>query len=68
MSSAPVIAAGRVWAVTRTGQLAELNEQTGAVVLTEPVGSGATSFPSLAVAGGRLFAQGGTSIVAFGGV
>ena len=68
VSSAPVIAAGRVWAVTRTGQLAELNEQTGAVVLTEPVGSGATSFPSLAVAGGRLFAQGGTSIVAFGGV
>jgi hypothetical protein len=38
------------------------------VVLTKPVGPEVTSFPSLAVAGGRLFAQGGTSIVAFGGI
>lgn len=68
VASAPVVAAGRVWAVTRNGQLAELNEQTGAVVLTEAVGSEATSFPSLAVAGGRLFAQGGSTIVAFGGI
>jgi outer membrane protein assembly factor BamB len=68
VSSAPVVAAGRVWAVTRNGQLAELNEQTGAVVLTEPVGTEATSFPSLAVAGGRLFAQGGNTIVAFSGI
>jgi outer membrane protein assembly factor BamB len=68
VAAAPVVAAGRVWAVTRTGQLAELNEQTGAVVSTEPVGSETTSFPSLAVAGGRLFAQGGKAIVAFGGI
>jgi outer membrane protein assembly factor BamB len=68
VSSAPVLAAGRVWAVTQTGDLAELNEQTGAVMLTEPIGAETTSFPSLAVAGGRLFAQGGNAIVAFGGV
>lgn len=68
VSSAPVVAAGRVWAVTPNGQLAELNEQTGAVVLTEPVGTEVSSFPSLAVAGGRLFAQGGDSIVAFSGI
>lgn len=68
VSSAPVIAAGKVWAVTRNGQLAELNEQTGAVVLTEPVGSEDTSFPSLAVTGGRLIAQGGNTIVTFGGI
>lgn len=68
VSSAPVVAAGRVWAITRTGELAELNEQTGSVVMTLPVGSGATSFPSIAVAGGRLFAQGGNTMVAFGGI
>ena len=68
VAAAPVVAAGRVWAVTRTGLLAELNEQTGAVLLTDPVGAQATSFPSLAVAGGMLYAQGGTSIVAFRGI
>lgn len=68
VSSAPVVAAGRVWTVTGNGQLAELNEQTGAVILTKPVGTKVTSFPSLAVAGGRLFAQGGSTIVAFGGI
>ncbi|HEX4217302.1 MAG TPA: PQQ-binding-like beta-propeller repeat protein, partial [Acidimicrobiales bacterium] len=31
VSSAPVVAAGRVWAVTRGGRLAELDEQTGSV-------------------------------------
>jgi hypothetical protein len=35
---------------------------------TEPVGASATSFPSLAVAAGMLYAQGGTSIMAFGGI
>jgi outer membrane protein assembly factor BamB len=68
VAAAPVVAAGRVWAVTRTGQLAELNEQTGAVLSTDPVGASATSFPSLAVAAGMLYAQGGASIVAFGGL
>ena len=68
VAAAPVVAAGKVWAVTRTGQLAELREQTGAVLSTEAVGTPVTSFPSLAVAGGMLYAQGGASIVAFGGI
>ena len=68
VTGAPVITAGRVWDVTCSGQLAELNEQTGAVLATRPVGAQATSFPSLAVAHGRLFAQGGTAVVAFSGI
>jgi outer membrane protein assembly factor BamB len=68
VAAAPVVAAGKVWAVTRTGQLAELSEQTGAVLSTESIGTPVTSFPSLAVAGGMLYAQGGASIVAFGGI
>ena len=64
----PVIAAGMVWVVISSGHLVGLSEKTGKVVLTELVGSGTTSFPSLAIAGGQIFAQGGNAIVSFGGI
>ena len=67
-SGAPVIAAGRVWVVTRGGSLVTLDEHTGVVASREQIGSGQTSFPSLAIAGGRAFIPAGAAIVAIGGV
>lgn len=67
-SGAPVIAAGRVWVVTRDGSLITLDEHTGAVASREQVSTGESSFPSLAIAGGRAFVPAGAAIVAVGGV
>jgi outer membrane protein assembly factor BamB len=64
----PVVAGGMVWGVTRSGRLVGLDEQSGRVGVNLPVGSIQTSFPSLSSAGGRIFAQGGDAVVAFGGI
>lgn len=61
----PVISGGVVWDVSRSGRLVGLDEATGRSLTSLAVGAGATSFPSLAIADGRLFAQGERAVVAF---
>jgi outer membrane protein assembly factor BamB len=68
VTAAPVVAAGRVWAVTTAGRLVSLDPTTGATMSGLAVGTGATSFPPLAVAGGTAYVAAGTSVVAVGGV
>lgn len=63
----PVVAGGAVWVVSHQGMLDEVDEQTGAIVASQVVGIGATSFPSLAVAGGNLYVPAGNMVVSFAG-
>jgi outer membrane protein assembly factor BamB len=64
----PVVAGGAVLDVTLDGQLVVLNEQTGRQLQHVAVGKGATSYPSLAVAGGRAIVTAGSAVVAVSGI
>jgi outer membrane protein assembly factor BamB len=68
VAAAPVLAAGRVWAVTTTGRLVSLDPATGATLSDLAVGTGATSFPPLAVADGTAYVAAGATVTAVGGV
>ncbi len=68
VAAAPVVAAGRVWCVTTTGHLVGLDPTTGATTSVLAVGTGATSFPPLAIAGGTAYVAAGTAVVAVGGI
>jgi len=62
----PVVSRGVVWDVSRGGQLTGFDGATGRILVSQAVDPSATSFPSLAVGGGRLFVQAGRGVTAFG--
>jgi len=66
-AGSPIVAGGALWDLSRDGELYGLDPGNGQAHAQVSVGASATSFPSLAAAGGRLFVPAGTRVVAFVG-
>ena len=62
----PVVAGGKVWEETPTGELFGINASTGAVVQTMNFRAPATHFPWVIAVGGALYAPDGESVIAMG--
>ena len=62
----PVVAGGKVWEETPTGELFGINASTGAVVQTMNFRAPATHFPWVIAVGGALYAPDGESVIAIG--
>jgi outer membrane protein assembly factor BamB len=66
-AGSPIIAGGRVWVVTLTGDLYGLDQATGAVRFQDHIGD-VSHFPSLAVAAGELFAVTTNRVIGYSGI
>jgi hypothetical protein len=65
-AGAPIVAGGVVWNIS-DGHLRGFDESTGAGRVDVTIDKGATDFPTLAAAGGRLFVPAGTTLIAYEG-
>ncbi len=63
----PILAGGRVWSISSSGNLYGLDPATGKQMRILPLGSEANHFPTPSVADGLLLAPASRSVVAFDG-